>query len=336
MNISCEVIKDLLPLYHDDVCNASSKKLVDDHLAGCADCAAMLEKIKSSPLDERIKKERESVIRHHTQAVRKKMLTVGVTIASVLTIPVLVSLIVNIAVGQALDWFFIVLTSLMLTASITVVPLVFEKNKGLWTLGTFTASLLLLLGTIAIYSSGSWFFVAAIPSLVGLSILFSPYVLSKLPLKGFAARHKGLLSMTINTVLLCTVIIVSGLFAQSGASFFGLAFLITAVCLFLPWALFLIIRYLRASVMIKAGLCFISVGLFSFLLNDMLDRIIMGAWQNRISFIFDHANLFIWQGQNTINANITLLILLVNCIVGGVLVAIGLLKKRQAASKAKG
>lgn len=38
MDISCEVIRDLLPLYHDGVCSKESAKLVEDHLQSCLQC----------------------------------------------------------------------------------------------------------------------------------------------------------------------------------------------------------------------------------------------------------------------------------------------------------
>lgn len=38
MNISCEIIKDLLPLYHDSVCSDDSRKLVEEHLQCCETC----------------------------------------------------------------------------------------------------------------------------------------------------------------------------------------------------------------------------------------------------------------------------------------------------------
>jgi len=40
----CSVVRDLLPLYIDDVCGAESKELVDEHLKQCRECTA--EKIK--------------------------------------------------------------------------------------------------------------------------------------------------------------------------------------------------------------------------------------------------------------------------------------------------
>ncbi len=38
MKISCNVIKDLLPLYHDDICSEDSRLLVDEHLKHCEVC----------------------------------------------------------------------------------------------------------------------------------------------------------------------------------------------------------------------------------------------------------------------------------------------------------
>jgi predicted anti-sigma-YlaC factor YlaD len=45
MNISCEVTKDLLPLYHDGVCSEESKAMVEEHLLGCDNCKAELQAI---------------------------------------------------------------------------------------------------------------------------------------------------------------------------------------------------------------------------------------------------------------------------------------------------
>lgn len=44
MNISCDIIKDLLPLYHDDVCSEDSRKLIEEHLDNCEACKAELKK----------------------------------------------------------------------------------------------------------------------------------------------------------------------------------------------------------------------------------------------------------------------------------------------------
>ncbi len=43
MKISCEIIKDLLPLYHDGVCSDESKRFVNKHLSECTGCSKELE-----------------------------------------------------------------------------------------------------------------------------------------------------------------------------------------------------------------------------------------------------------------------------------------------------
>lgn len=45
--ISCDVIRDLLPLYCDDVCSQDSQGLVENHLKDCQECSELLEKMKT-------------------------------------------------------------------------------------------------------------------------------------------------------------------------------------------------------------------------------------------------------------------------------------------------
>lgn len=45
--ISCDVIKDLLPLYKDDVCSEKSKDLIEEHLSECEDCREYLDALNS-------------------------------------------------------------------------------------------------------------------------------------------------------------------------------------------------------------------------------------------------------------------------------------------------
>ncbi|MCH5273418.1 MAG: zf-HC2 domain-containing protein [Lachnospiraceae bacterium] len=48
MKITCDVCRDLLLLYEDDICSADSRKLVDTHLNGCDDCRTYLKKMRTS------------------------------------------------------------------------------------------------------------------------------------------------------------------------------------------------------------------------------------------------------------------------------------------------
>jgi len=42
MKTSCKITKDLLPLYHDEVCSNESRAMVEEHLAECDHCKAEL------------------------------------------------------------------------------------------------------------------------------------------------------------------------------------------------------------------------------------------------------------------------------------------------------
>ena len=45
MKTSCEIVKDILPLYHDNVCSAESRKLIEEHLEECQSCGGFLKDI---------------------------------------------------------------------------------------------------------------------------------------------------------------------------------------------------------------------------------------------------------------------------------------------------
>lgn len=44
--ISCDIVKDMLPLYHDSVCINDSKKMVEEHLSECDSCKSELDRIR--------------------------------------------------------------------------------------------------------------------------------------------------------------------------------------------------------------------------------------------------------------------------------------------------
>ena len=52
--MNCDIIQDLLPLYHDGVCSAASQAAVEDHLASCKTCREALSAL-DAPLPEKQK-----------------------------------------------------------------------------------------------------------------------------------------------------------------------------------------------------------------------------------------------------------------------------------------
>lgn len=86
MNITCNIIKDLLPLYAEDMVSEDSKALVDDHLCGCDSCRKELEALKQAPKVP-VEVETTSLKRVEDAIRKRKMLTAAIamlTLAAVL------------------------------------------------------------------------------------------------------------------------------------------------------------------------------------------------------------------------------------------------------------
>lgn len=60
--IPCNVNKDLLPLYVDDVCSEESKNMVEEHLAGCGKCREYYSALKEGIPEEEILEEKEGLL----------------------------------------------------------------------------------------------------------------------------------------------------------------------------------------------------------------------------------------------------------------------------------
>ena len=98
----CEMIQDLLPLYQDNVCSTSSKKIVEEHVTNCENCRNMLQLLKSTAYEEFLEKEKNVVLDAHAKKERRRSLTIGLAMVGVLMVPVIVCLICNLAIGHAL------------------------------------------------------------------------------------------------------------------------------------------------------------------------------------------------------------------------------------------
>ena len=168
MNLDCEVIRDLLPLYADDACSEKSREMVEEHLQGCPDCCEFLDLLRQTELETDLRSEKESVIQYAVRRFRRRSAAVGGTVSGLFMIPILICLVLNLVTGPSLSWVSVVVAAMLVLASLIVVPIVMPEDKLFWTFCAFTASLLLLMGVTALYSHGDWFGIAASAILFGL------------------------------------------------------------------------------------------------------------------------------------------------------------------------
>lgn len=72
MMIQCEIVQDLLPLYVDHACSASSTAMVKEHLESCPVCKTLYEKLCSDTGEEILKAEMVEVVAKHEKLIEKK------------------------------------------------------------------------------------------------------------------------------------------------------------------------------------------------------------------------------------------------------------------------
>lgn len=314
MKAECEIVRDLLPLYIDGVSSKASARLVESHTRDCGDCGAMLRAYQAEGAEQALQGETGQVLEQAAKRFRRRSATVGGVIAGILLVPVLVCLIVNLASGAGLSWFFIVLTSLMTAASLLVVPLVVPRARLRWTLGCFTGCLLLLLGVCCLYTGGDWFLVAASGCLLGLSTALLPFALKGL-------RHRALLCFGADTALLALLLLSVGL--RTPVPGFGRD--CAAICLPLAgfcWALLLCIRYLPLRRLGRGAVCCLLTGAFGFCANNVINGLL------GVPLPWPVLRLDVWSAA-TIDGNVKWLLLLLGAALAAALGAAAAWSKRK-------
>lgn len=86
MNIPCGVIRDLLPLYAEDLASEETKQLVDGHLADCPDCRKRLEKLKQPAAPE---PDGAGALRAVKKDIRRRRLLAALLAALLVFLPLL-------------------------------------------------------------------------------------------------------------------------------------------------------------------------------------------------------------------------------------------------------
>lgn len=83
MKISCEIVKDLLPLYYDDVCSNESRTTVEEHLLQCDTCKIYLDSINSEFIQTNDEKVAEQAKSNILKRIKKKLLRKNVMISAI-------------------------------------------------------------------------------------------------------------------------------------------------------------------------------------------------------------------------------------------------------------
>lgn len=202
MKTDCEIIRDLLPLYVDDICSEKSRELVDEHLRECPECGSLLDRLKRTEIENGLKAEKEDAISYGVRKFKQLSARTGITASGLFMIPLLVLLAINLLAGSQLGWFLIMVAALIVAASVIAVPILVPESKLFWTLCAFTASTELLLGVICLVTRGTWFGIAGSAVLFGLAVCFLPWAIRAKPLRKWIGNRSKVLIVICADALL--------------------------------------------------------------------------------------------------------------------------------------
>ena len=268
MKYECGMIEDLMPLYKDNACSDATKKAVEEHLKECPACKEILQKLNDETVEQIINIEKEDVIGSQSRFFKRKSAIVGSAIAAVFALPILICLIVNLVTGHGLTWFFVLMAAMLIPTSLFVVPLMVPENKMLYTMCSFTVSIILLLAVCCIYSHGSWFLTAASSVLFGLTVCFAPFIVCRRPVNRYLKNTKGLAIMGSYTLTYFLMLLCIGLTVRTW-EYFKLAFGISVPLVMVAWMIFLTIRYLPVTGLAKTGISITLIGLTGWVSTEL-------------------------------------------------------------------
>lgn len=103
MRHECNLIRDLLPLYYDEVCSKESRNAVEEHLGECEDCRQYYKYMKSAEVVENVvyddEKERKKA--EFLKSVKKKVViaiaAISIIIAVIIAVPIIIGAVYLIA-----------------------------------------------------------------------------------------------------------------------------------------------------------------------------------------------------------------------------------------------
>ena len=237
--------------------------------------------------------------------------------------------IVDLAINKTFTWFWIVLSALILSFTFTNLPKLIKKHKLIFIPLSQFLALCLLLAVCAIYTKGSWFWIAIISIILGLIIIFLPIFISKLKVFEKVKKFNDFISMAVDFVVLnILLIIVDGYCVSNGFAashwYFSLAFPITLfVYLFLN--ILLCVRFLKTNKLTKSGIILFLIDLL-YVIPMFLKSTTAGVQREIDDVNILKADFSVWKPEVTLEQNVNLICFLTMLALAIVFLTFGLIK----------
>ena len=320
----CDVVQDLLPLYYDNACTSASKKMVEQHLMTCEKCKKTYEALRNTTIDTVMKDEAEGILERHAKKERNMAYKAGIMIALILMVPVVITFIVSMSSGGGLGVFAVLTASMLLVASLSVVPLLSTQRRMTKSILASVIALLLIFFFVDRMNGGGEFVLWTIPTIFGLSIVFFPLVIRNITLPPILSDKKALITLTWDTLwLFLTIFEVCNHLGDIEGMRTG--YTVSLILMTGVWLIFLVARYLPVNVWIKAGIILIISCIWMAFTNDVYAY--FAEHKKQLTIL--STNFSDWSTNICVNANVYTLILIFGGIVGGGLLVYGIINMKR-------
>lgn len=226
-------------------------------------------------------------------------------------IAVVTCLICDLAIFHTLDWFWIVLASLMLAFCFTNLPSLIHKNRLSVCLGAATASLLLLLISCWRFAGGWWIIGGATITAVCLVLPWSCWAIWR-----FYGKHLPPLFMAALSVWVFALLAVIRSFT-GGNWLLGFAYPLAALCVGYAWLYFAALYWLPTRPWLKVGSCSLLTAFAVPVVNTAIAALLpsgeVAAWRDyfRWSCLITHEDV---GGSSWVNVLLFVVLLAVSMI----------------------
>ncbi|MCQ2387545.1 MAG: helix-turn-helix domain-containing protein [Clostridia bacterium] len=169
------------------------------------------------------------------------------------SVAILVCFICNIAVNKTLSWFFIVLSSILLSASFTTIPQFIKKERLIVIPLIELGSLILLLLVCNIYTRGNWLLVALFPIILFYIIIFLPITIANSKIFTKIKPFNAVISISVDFIILTLMLVFYN--ARFNGNWFGsLCAPFVIMGLLICFANILIAKCVKTNKSIKASI----------------------------------------------------------------------------------
>lgn len=252
-------------------------------------------------------------------------------------IAILTCFICNLAVDKTLSWFWIVLSALLLSFAFTNLPSLIKRHKLILIPLSQYLALVLLLGICCIYSRGNWFFIPVLSVFFGLTIIFTPIIISKYRIFSKVKKFNDFISVAIDFVMLNILLIAINVYTlingyADGWWYFKIAFPIV-IYVYLALNIIMGVRFLKTNRFLKTSIVLLLSNAFLY-----LPPIFIKVKNPEVQKEIDDANIFkanlsCWQIDATLEQNIHLIVCLSLIFLALIFLVIGLVRRSKRKKK---